>query len=453
MKRQQSLTDLFNKKPKSEPVVSELALDCTKQSRAQPLHLEESSTSIIEIKNDNFKIENSLPECWTVQQYNNFKEKYDGLVISNKKLGCEYCAKYDFTKEKSVHVSKEWKCFQIEASGKNKQVQQASLRKKMKEHFSSKAHNICEENLKQCEQDSVTKVIDTMDEKYLRTTCRVFNTVYSLAKRCKPFSDIEAEIEVQIKNGLDMGIGLHSRKTAVKIVDFIAKEIKKEIFTKIVEKNLKICLIIDEASTISCKPVIILFLKVEDSVTSPTIFVELVELEKQDAETICSSVMESLNNVGLTKNYLEKNLIGFCSDGGSIMLGRKSGVSTRIAEEFPNIIIWHCLNHRLPLVLDDSIKEIKQVNHFKICINKIYTIFHQSNKNPIELTKRSCLTVSNISNTMTISLIGLPLKEWDPTPTVKRWLRINHTADDARIKVKKIASEDANQEAIWKYLK
>ncbi|XP_034286848.2 E3 SUMO-protein ligase KIAA1586-like [Pantherophis guttatus] len=721
MKRRQNFSARINKKPRLESVVSELALDGIKQSQAQPLQplqLGENSSSVIEI-NDISKIENSLPECWTMQQYNYFKEKHDGLEIANKKLGCKYCAKHDFLKMKSVHVSKEWKHFQIEAAGRNKDVKQASLRKKMKEHFSSKAHNICKENIKQGEEASTAKY--KMNEKYIQITCRVFNTVYSLAQRCKPFSDTEDEIEMQIKNGLDMGIGLHSRKTAVKIVDFIAREIKKQLFTKIIENNLKICLIIDEASTVSCKPVVILFLKVEDSDTSPTIFLELIELEKQDAETIYSSVMQSLNNVGLTKNYLKKNLIGFCSDGTSVMLGRKSGVSTRIAKEFPNIVIWHCLNHRLQLVLDDSIKEIKQVNHFKIFIDKIYTIFHQSNKNQIELTKiseqlgieiikigsilgprwaacslrstlavwhaypalhhcfhsnekylgmaarleniyfitdlalmidilneisllsnglqakhidiikaeelvirsikafqmlrkekgpyekkvdglitsetfknikfvknhqfiglprerllenivtnlkkrlmdcehlktdcnqfqdrnklqflkflepdywnieevvvpwkageeqllvfndvfnyqidindyrdfvgnvfknsqnyaipksvqraknivrtiavssaeaetgfsnmnticsekRSHLSVSNISNIMTISLIGLPLKEWDPTPTVEKWLRINHTADDAQLNMKKIASEDANRKAIWKYL-
>ena len=48
-----------------------------------------------------------------------------------------------------------------------------------------------------------------------------------------------------------MGVGLHSRKTVVKIVDHIATEIKKEIFCKIMAKNLKVCIIIDEASTIS----------------------------------------------------------------------------------------------------------------------------------------------------------------------------------------------------------
>ena len=59
-----------------------------------------------------------------------------------------------------------------------------------------------------------------------------------------------------------MGVGLHSRKIAVKIVDHIARDIKSEIFTKIIEQNLKICVIVDEASTITNKPVLITFLKI-----------------------------------------------------------------------------------------------------------------------------------------------------------------------------------------------
>ena len=54
---------------------------------------------------------------------------------------------------------------------------------------------------------------------------------------------------------------------------------------------------------------------------------------------------------------------------------------TRLKNDYPNIILWHCLNHRLKLILDDSVNDIKQMNHFKIFMDKIYTIFHQSNKN------------------------------------------------------------------------
>ena len=68
------------------------------------------------------------------------------------------------------------------------------------------------------------------------------------------------------------------------------------------------------------------------------------------------------------------------------MLGRNSGVGTRLKNDYPNIILWH---HRLQLVLDDSVNDIKQVNYFKIFMDKIYAIFHQSNKNQMQLFKIS----------------------------------------------------------------
>jgi hypothetical protein len=48
-----------------------------------------------------------------------------------------------------------------------------------------------------------------------------------------------------------MGSGLHSRTTATSIADHIASEIKTKVFKAIVEKQLKICIIVDEASTIA----------------------------------------------------------------------------------------------------------------------------------------------------------------------------------------------------------
>ena len=164
--------------------------------------------------------------------------------------------------------------------------------KKMKEHFSSKTHRICLQQLQHRANNQITKCMDALNQKRIQFTCRVFNTVYSLVKRNQLFSDIEDEVELQIKNGVDMGYGLHSRKTVVKIVDHIAKKIKSEVFAKITEQNKKICIIIDEASTISRKSVLIIFVKIENEDFSPTIFLDLVELESQGAEQIYNTMLD-----------------------------------------------------------------------------------------------------------------------------------------------------------------
>ncbi|CAM5076622.1 unnamed protein product [Natator depressus] len=71
------------------------------------------------------------------------------------------------------------------------------------------------------------------------------------------------------------------------------------------------------------------------------------------------------------------------------MLGHKSGVATKLIQDFPNVIIWHCLNHWLQLALDDAINDINEISHFKIFLDKIYAIFHQSNKSQFELKQVS----------------------------------------------------------------
>ena len=96
----------------------------------------------------------------------------------------------------------EWVNCKIVASGKNEKVQQASLRKKINLHFSSQAHHICIKQLQDC--PNIIKCIDNLNKNYIDSTIKVFNTVYSLAKRTCPFSNIEDEIELQIKNGVDM---------------------------------------------------------------------------------------------------------------------------------------------------------------------------------------------------------------------------------------------------------
>lgn len=82
------------------------------------------------------------------------------------------------------------------------------------------------------------------------------------------------------------------------------------------------------------------------------------------AECIVNTLLSTLNDCGITNEYLKANLIAFCSDGTNIMLGRKPGVAIKMLENFSEIVIWNCLNHRLQLSLDDSIFEIKQVNRF-----------------------------------------------------------------------------------------
>ncbi|XP_061476359.1 E3 SUMO-protein ligase KIAA1586 homolog isoform X3 [Rhineura floridana] len=355
------------------------------ESVEQPVIKEKPSCSSKE------EIDNlALPDCWNEKQAFMFTEQYKWLEIKEGKLGCKDCSTVQHLgvrAEKHVHVSKEWSAYLVTPNGSNKTTRQASLRKKMREHDVSKAHTKIQDLLKESANDSISNLVHKLSNKNIDATVKVFNTVYSLVKRNRPLSGIEGAIELQEKNGVDIGNCLQTRYSATRIAEHIAKEIKMKIFKNIIEENAKICIIIDEASTISKKSTLVIYLQcaVQSAPAPVMLFVALKELVSTTAECIFNTLLSTLNDCGFNNEYLKANLIAFCSDGANSMLGRKSGVATKLLEKFPKVIIWHCLNHRLQLSLDDSISDIKQVNHFKIFLDKIYSIYHQSNKNQTEL--------------------------------------------------------------------
>lgn len=95
--------------------------------------------------------------------------------------------------------------------------------------------------------------------------------------------------------------------------------------------------------------------------------------------------MNNLLKYRINIDFLKKNFVGFVSDGASNMLGRKSGVGALLKSTFPDIIIWHCCNHRLELAVSDTLKEVNGLNHFQCFFEKLYSLYHQSPKNMTEL--------------------------------------------------------------------
>ena len=69
-----------------------------------------------------------------------------------------------------------------------------------------------------------------------------------------------------------------------------------------------------------------------------TFFLKLIELESQDANGIINCLLSNLQDEGFDEAYLTRNLVAFCSDGASVMLGKDSGVATKLKAKFPGIV-------------------------------------------------------------------------------------------------------------------
>ncbi|KAK9693494.1 protein of unknown function (DUF4371) [Popillia japonica] len=185
-------------------------------------------------------------------------------------------------------------------------------------------------------------------------------------------------------NGVDIGVGLHSRFSATEIINHISDELKKRITHQIKSISGKISILIDESTSLSDKSTLIVYLKCETSKDLPpnVLFLDLIELPNQTADSIFEALLGCLKKYGFDREYLKENLVAFACDGASVMLGKKSGVVEKLLQEFPNIVPWHCMNHRIELAVSDSISDVGAVNHFQIFMDKLYTLYSKSPKKP-----------------------------------------------------------------------
>ena len=162
MKRQQYILQCFRKISRTEVSVDET---CASQNNQQTLDHDITTQDSDALKRNGSKTSevSNPPECWSINQFKSFKQKYDGLIVHDKKLGCDYCGRFASTSvhTKGLHLLIEWANCRIVASGKNKEVQQASLRKNMNLHFLSQVHHDCVKQLKDCSNNTV-KCIDNL---------------------------------------------------------------------------------------------------------------------------------------------------------------------------------------------------------------------------------------------------------------------------------------------------
>ena len=300
-----------------------------------------------------------------------------------------------------MSISKEWCNFQILVfCDRKRETELAILRNKIKKHTESKAHEIAQRIIVSKNQKDMEKHIEESHRKSIDATESIFRTAYYLAKNSRPFIDHESLIELQTLNGVNMGIILHSRNTSSKIIEHIAREMERRIVSSIVNSSAKLSVLIDESTTVSKKPVLIIYIRASLQDEPPIfIFLKLLELEGQTASSICDGLLTCLKASGFTEEYLQNNWVSLVSDGASVMLGKNSGVAKRLTELYPRIFTWHCMNHRLELSVNDAFADVSATNHFRAFLDSLYALYSQSPKNMLEL--------SNISKDLEVQLLRI----------------------------------------------
>ena len=106
-----------------------------------------------------------------------------------------------------------------------------------------------------------------------------------------------------------------------------------------------------------------------------TRFLGIVELFDDTAIIITDALLQFCAKMDLD---IHKQLVALGSDGASVMLGCRGGVSTLLKERIPYLISNHCVAHRLALVCGQAADEIPYLKKFKSILHQLYKFYQYS---------------------------------------------------------------------------
>ncbi|GES95219.1 zinc finger protein 862-like [Rhizophagus clarus] len=105
-------------------------------------------------------------------------------------------------------------------------------------------------------------------------------------------------------------------------------------------------------------------------------YLGLIELLEIDA----NAIMNNLNNFFIAKMLNTDNLMHFGSDGASVMLGKKNGVSTKLQTLNPFLTNCHYIAHRLNLAGKDAAKDVLYFEDYEVTLKELYAYFDSSHQ-------------------------------------------------------------------------
>ena len=110
----------------------------------------------------------------------------------------------------------------------------------------------------------------------------------------------------------------------------------------------------------------------------------------------------------------EKKLVAASFDGARVNMGHTAGVARLLENDCGQLVIVHCVAHRLELAITDAMRNVKYEKTFTTILKKVYSYYHSSPKRTKELKAVGDLLDEKILSH--INLYGI------------RWLQSTHQA-------------------------
>ncbi|XP_063408230.1 zinc finger protein 862-like [Mytilus trossulus] len=208
----------------------------------------------------------------------------------------------------------------------------------------------------------------------------LFRNAHAVAKHHLSFKTYNVICKLDQAKGLDVGNSYLNDKKACEFVKNIASVSRNET-RDLLKKTPFLSLTCDGSSDFMGDEYESLWVRSAQNGKIIEKFLDLGTAESAGSQDIFNYMKAvCFENSEDNTNQLWSKLIGFCSDGASNMQGIRNGVAALMKRENPEIVVTHCLAHRVELSFKDAIKSSKLYDKTITLLLGLYYLYRRGPK-------------------------------------------------------------------------
>ena len=169
-------------------------------------------------------------------------------------------------------------------------------------------------------------------------------------------------------------INIYQHTYSYKEMEDALSDAANQELDKLISDSPFIGLMVDETTDISVYKKLIIYLKLTINGRAAIVFGGNVEVPDGKSNTVFKAICDFIKQ----KTIPVEKIVGFASDGASVMVGRVNGVCTQLKDMNPLITSVHCIAHKLALAAATASTKIPYLVQYKRTINQVYNFYQYS---------------------------------------------------------------------------
>ncbi|XP_016050983.1 PREDICTED: LOW QUALITY PROTEIN: zinc finger protein 862 [Miniopterus natalensis] len=252
----------------------------------------------------------------------------------------------------------------------------------LKYHEVSKAHKLCVNTVDVKEDTPQAALVPEISSDLMANMEHFFNAAYSIAYHSRPLNDFEKILQLLQSTGTAILAKYRNRTACTQFIKYISETLKKGILED-VRNSPCVSLLLDGSTSASDQACVGIYIRYFKGMEVKESYITLAPLCSETVDGYFETVVSALDELDIP--FRKPGWVVGLGTDGSTLLSRRGGLVEKFQEIVPQLLLVHCVAHRLHLAVVDACGGIDLVKKCDRHIRTVFKFYQSSHKRLTEL--------------------------------------------------------------------